>query len=113
MQNLASERLKRLSGQIIHSWEARALKEVEASVHETSLVLINSLPAFLEKVVEAHSTTIDRTETKVKWDRADNKRINRPFSCREACRSLRSGQNEPRKELQRSQAVLTFSTRDP
>lgn len=77
MQNQASERLKRLSGQIIHSWEARALKEVEASVHETSLVLINSLPDFLEKVVEALSTSIDRTETKVKWDRAENKRINK------------------------------------
>ena len=77
MTNQASEQIKRLSKKIIQAWEARALKEVEASIHKTSLALPNSLPEFLENVAEALSTTIDRTETKVKWDQDENTRINK------------------------------------
>ena len=77
MPNQASDRIKRLKTEIIQAWEARALKEVAATVHKTALALQNSLPEFLENVAEALSTTIDRTETKVKWDLDENTRINK------------------------------------
>lgn len=77
MTNKASERIKRLSKKIIQAWEARALQEVAASVHKTSLALPNSLPEFLNNVAEALSTNINRTETKVRWDRDENTRINK------------------------------------
>ncbi|MBC7539662.1 MAG: HAMP domain-containing histidine kinase [Bacteriovorax sp.] len=76
MPNQASDRIKRLSKKIIQAWEDRALKEVDASIHKTSLALSTSLPEFLENVAEALSTTINRTETKVRWDRDENTRIN-------------------------------------
>jgi len=62
MPNQASERIKRLSGEVIRAWEERALQEVAASIHKSSLALRNCLPEFLDNVAEALSTTIDRTK---------------------------------------------------
>jgi len=51
------------------TWEARAVKEVSAALANNSLALRNSLPDFLVHVANALSTTIDRTEVRVKWDK--------------------------------------------
>jgi hypothetical protein len=51
MPNRASIRIKRLSHEIITAWEIRALKEVAATIHKTSLALPNSLPEFLKKLL--------------------------------------------------------------
>jgi len=77
MPNQASERIKRLNGEIIRAWEERAVQEVAASIHKSSLALPNSLSEFLDNVAEALSTTTDRTKAKVKWDRENNTRVNK------------------------------------
>lgn len=75
MLNQASERLKRLNDKIMHCWEERALKEVDASVHQKSLALRDSLPEFLDHLATALSTTINRTSARVKWDKDESTRI--------------------------------------
>jgi hypothetical protein len=75
MHNQASERLTKLNDRIMHTWEERALKEVDASVHQHSLALRNSLPEFLDQLATALSTTIDRTTARVKWDKDESTRI--------------------------------------
>ncbi|MEO5668095.1 MAG: HAMP domain-containing sensor histidine kinase [Bdellovibrionota bacterium] len=75
--NLASERLARLSARIVKTWEERAIKEVEAATHEHELALQNSLPAFLDSLVHALSTKIDRTQIRIKWDLDENTRISK------------------------------------
>ena len=75
MPNQASERLRLLNDKIMHCWEERALQEVEASVHQHSLALRDSLPEFLDQMANALSTTINRTTARVKWDKDESTRI--------------------------------------
>lgn len=75
MPNQASERLTRLNSQIMNVWEDRALKEVIAATHQEHLALHDSLPEFLSQISTALSTTINRTEAKVKYDRSESVRI--------------------------------------
>lgn len=75
--NQASERLKRLNDKIMHTWEERALIEVNASVHQHSLALRDSLPEFLDQLSTALSTTINRTTARVKWDKDESTRVGR------------------------------------
>ena len=75
MPNQASERLIKLNDKIMHCWEERALVEVEASVHQQSLALRDSLPEFLNQLADALSTTINRTSARVKWDKAESTRV--------------------------------------
>ncbi|HXH75319.1 MAG TPA: HAMP domain-containing sensor histidine kinase [Bacteriovoracaceae bacterium] len=75
MDNEASLRLKRLNNKIMQTWENRALKEVNASIHQDSLALRDSLPEFLGQIASALSTTIDRTETRVKWELQESTRV--------------------------------------
>lgn len=77
MQNQASERLNRLIPQIMKTWESRALGEVAAAMHQESLALRNSLPEFLRQIVEALSTTVERTQVKIKWDLEESTRVGR------------------------------------
>jgi signal transduction histidine kinase len=75
MSNQASERLRTLSDRIMQTWEARAIEEVSAASHHHSLALRDSLPDFLSQLVQALSTTVDRTAHRVRWDRKENERI--------------------------------------
>lgn len=56
-------------------WEARAVQEVEAAVHQKSLALRNSLPEFLDRIVLALNTTNDRSALRIHWDKQENTRI--------------------------------------
>jgi hypothetical protein len=47
-------------------WEERARHEVSASMHQNSLVLQNSLPQYLNHLVDALSTQIERTSARMK-----------------------------------------------
>lgn len=75
MLNQASERLKKLNDKIMHTWEERALKEIDASFQQNSLALRNSLPEFLDHLASALSTTVDRTAARVKWDKDESTRL--------------------------------------
>jgi signal transduction histidine kinase len=73
--NQASERLKRLNADIMHTWEDRAVEEVEAALHKNSLALRDSLPEFLVQVSDALNTSIDRSQVRIKWNRKESTRI--------------------------------------
>ena len=64
MTKTASERLEKSKEEVMDLWVARALKEVKAAKHLEDLALRNSLPKYIEHLVDALSTTIDRTEAR-------------------------------------------------
>jgi len=69
MSNQASDRLKQHAPKIMRMWEERARDEVGASMHQDSLVLQNSLPLYLNQLVDELSTTIDSTSTQIPTDK--------------------------------------------
>jgi signal transduction histidine kinase len=75
MPNQASELLKLKSEEIMKNWEARANAEVLPAFELESLALRDSLPELLNQIVDALSTTIDRTEARKRWDRKESLRI--------------------------------------
>ncbi|MFE1748265.1 sensor histidine kinase [Coleofasciculus sp. H7-2] len=75
MSNYASDRLKQNAERIMQLWEVRARDEVSASMHQDSLVLQNSLPQYLNQLVDELSTRIDRTPTRIATDKVESKRI--------------------------------------
>ena len=75
MPNQASERLTRHIEEILKRWEVRAYAEVDAAAHQDSLALRNSLPEYLRQLADALSENIDRTQLRIRWDRADSLRI--------------------------------------
>jgi signal transduction histidine kinase len=75
MPNQASELLKLKSEKIMKNWEARANAEVLPAFDLESLALRDSLPELLKQIVDALSTTIDRTEARKIWDRKESLRI--------------------------------------
>jgi signal transduction histidine kinase len=56
-------------------WEERARAEVSASIHQNSLVLQNSLPQYLNQLVDELSTQIERTPARIRTDKAESTRI--------------------------------------
>lgn len=70
-----SERLERLSPEIMDVWVERTLKEIKASNLQEKLALRNSLPIYLSQLVDALSNTIDRTAARRKSDLSDSTRI--------------------------------------
>lgn len=77
MSNRASECLDRNKSKIMDLWVERALKEVPAAHQQEDLALRNSLPTYLEQLVDALSTTIERTEARRLYDEAESSRIGR------------------------------------
>jgi signal transduction histidine kinase len=75
VSNSASARLKRNIDKIMQLWEVRARNEVSASLHQDSLVLQNSLPLFLDQVVDALSTQIESTPAQIAATHIENTRI--------------------------------------
>lgn len=75
MSNQTSERLQRLSPEIMDVWVARTLEEVKAANFQETLALRDSLPVYLSQLVDALSNTIDRTDARNKADSIDSTRI--------------------------------------
>jgi hypothetical protein len=75
MSNQASDRLKQNAEKIMRMWEKRARDEVGASTHQTSLVLQNSLPLYLNQLVDELSNRIVRTSARITADEVESTRI--------------------------------------
>ncbi|MEG3925205.1 MULTISPECIES: HAMP domain-containing sensor histidine kinase [unclassified Microcoleus] len=75
MSNEASDRLKQNSEKIMRMWEKRARDEVGASTHQDSLVLQDSLPLYLNQLVDELSNRIDRTPARITADEVESTRI--------------------------------------
>ncbi|UNU23113.1 sensor histidine kinase [Microcoleus vaginatus] len=75
MSNQASDRLKQNSEKIMRVWEKRARDEVGASTHQNSLVLQNSLPLYLNQLVDELSNRIVRTPGRITADEVESTRI--------------------------------------
>ena len=77
MSNKASDRLKQNVERIMQRWEARSRTEVTASLHQDSLVLQDSLPLYLNQLVDELSARIDRTSARITADEVESTRIGR------------------------------------
>ena len=75
MSNEASDRLKQNAEKIMQMWEKRARDEVGASTHQTSLVLQDSLPLYLNQLVDELSNRIVRTSARITADEVESTRI--------------------------------------
>ncbi|HEY9652610.1 MAG TPA: HAMP domain-containing sensor histidine kinase [Coleofasciculaceae cyanobacterium] len=75
MSNAASDRLKQNAERIMQMWEERARDEVSASMHHDSLVLQNSLPQYLNQLVDELSNRIERTPARIKADKLESTRV--------------------------------------
>ncbi len=77
MSNQASDHLKQNVERIMQIWEKWARDEVGASMHQDSLVLQNSLPLYLNQLVDELSTMIDRTPARIASDEVESTRISK------------------------------------
>jgi signal transduction histidine kinase len=77
MSNSISERLQQNAQKIMQMWEVRARNEVGASMHQDSLVLQNSLPLYLNQLVDELSTQIDRTPAQITTAQVESTRISK------------------------------------
>src|SRR6478672_8311566 len=75
MSKPASDRLRQNAERIMEMWEKRARDEVYASMHQNSLVLQDSLPKYLEQLVNELSTSIKRTPARIARDERESTRI--------------------------------------
>ena len=75
MSNEASDRLKQNAEKIMRMWEKRARDEVGASTHQKSLVLQDSLPLYLNQLVDELSNRIVRTSARITADEVESTRI--------------------------------------
>ncbi|MEG4836561.1 HAMP domain-containing sensor histidine kinase [Microcoleus sp. B9-D4] len=75
MSNQASDRLKQNAEKIMRMWEKRAREEVSASTHQDSLVLQDSLPLYLNQLVDELSNRIVRTSARITADEVESTRI--------------------------------------
>ncbi|MEG4085156.1 HAMP domain-containing sensor histidine kinase [Microcoleus sp. POL10_C6] len=75
MSNQASDRLKQNAEKIMRMWEKRAREEVSASTHQDSLVLQDSLPLYLNQLVDELSNRIVRPSARITADEVESTRI--------------------------------------
>ncbi|MCC5647346.1 HAMP domain-containing histidine kinase [Nostoc sp. CHAB 5824] len=73
MSSQAYKRLEQNAQKIMQMWEKRARDEVSASMHQDSLVLQNSLPKYLNQLVDQLSTI--RTSAQIATDKIETTRI--------------------------------------
>ncbi len=74
MANKTAETLRKNIDKILTIWEERVYKEVAAAHHQETLALRNSLPEYLNQLVDALSTNIDRTTARKHSDKIDSAR---------------------------------------
>jgi signal transduction histidine kinase len=77
MTSEASERLRRNIEKIMSQWQERAEQEVFAALHQKELALRNSLPEYLLQLAGTLSTSIERTDARIKWDQQESERVGR------------------------------------
>jgi signal transduction histidine kinase len=75
MLNPTSERLQQHAPRIMQMWEERARDEVSAYIYQDSLVLQDSLPQYLEQLVDELSTKAERTPARIHTDKVESTRI--------------------------------------
>ncbi|XHR84670.1 MAG: sensor histidine kinase [Gloeotrichia echinulata GP01] len=75
MSNPASEHLQQNSQKILQIWEVRTRDKIDGLIQHSSLVLRDSLPEYLNQLVDELSTSIDRTDERIADDKAENTRI--------------------------------------
>lgn len=75
MPNKTSERLNRKINEILNLWESRTLAEVKSANHQGKLALRDSIPEYLNHLVNALSNTIDRTDARNKRDKDESLRL--------------------------------------
>jgi signal transduction histidine kinase len=75
MRKNASERLKEKIPKIMNIWVDVTLEHVHAAHLQKTLALRNSLPTYLKQLVDALSTTIDRTTARNRYDKEESTRI--------------------------------------
>jgi hypothetical protein len=75
MSNEASDRLKQNAEKIMRMWEKRARDEVSASTPQNSFVLQDSLPLYLNQLVNQLSNRIARTSARITADEIESTRI--------------------------------------
>jgi len=75
MSKQVSKRLKQNVERIMQAWEERARDEVGASMHQDSLMLQNSLPEYLNQLVDELSTKIERTPARIRTDKLESTRV--------------------------------------
>ena len=77
MSKQASDRLSQNAQLIMQLWEEEARQQVSASIHRDSLVLQDSLPQYLNQLVDELSTKIDRTPARIAADEVESTRIDK------------------------------------
>lgn len=75
MSNQASERLQQNAKKVMQMWEEQARNQVSASMDHDSLVLQNSLPEYLDQLIDELSTKIKRTPARITADKVESKRV--------------------------------------
>lgn len=70
-----SARLRNNKQKIMDMWVKRALEEVPAAQHQEDLALRNSLPIYLDQMIDALSKTINRTDARKLADKTESTRI--------------------------------------
>ena len=75
MPNKTAERLQKNIDKILSIWEKRVNQEVAAAHHQEALALRDSLPIYLEQLVDALSNNIDRTTARKRRDKNDSTKI--------------------------------------
>ncbi len=75
MKNPICDLLKKNSKKIMTLWEKRATKLLFGNLDETSLVLQDSLPEYLDQLADALSKSITRTTKRNKNDKSNSSRV--------------------------------------
>jgi len=73
--NQNSDCLKQNAKRIMQIWETRVRGQIAASSHHNSLILQDSLPLYLNQLVDQLSSTITRTAQRIATDKAENTRV--------------------------------------
>lgn len=74
MPNTSSRLVKNITN-ILTIWEIRTLEEIKAANLQETLALRNSLPEYLKQLANSLSKTIDRTNARKKYDKAEATRV--------------------------------------
>jgi signal transduction histidine kinase len=75
MSNQTSKCLQQNSQKIIEMWETRVRAEIAASKHQTSLVLRNSLPKYLNHLADDLSNPSERTSNQIEATRLQSAEV--------------------------------------
>ena len=75
MPNNTAERLKKNIDKILTIWEERVNLEISAAQHQETIALRDSLPEYLNQLVDALSNSIDRTTARKHSDKKDSSRV--------------------------------------